>query len=184
MTIYTRTGDTGETGLLGSHRVGKDVPRVEALGTIDELNAALGLVRAEPLPEDLHQLLARVQNELFEVGSELAALDPAARGARSITTAHVQTMEADIDRLDQELAPLSEFILPGGTRAAAGLHFARAVCRRAERRLVALVHQSPEPISPVLVAYFNRLSDLLFMLARAANARAGRADTPRLPEKR
>ncbi len=178
MKIYTRTGDQGETGLVGGPRVGKDAERVEALGTLDELNAALGVVRAEPLPTDLDHLLGRFQNELFDIGAELATLDPVAHGTRTITSNHVQTLEADIDRLEEELQPLTAFVLPNGTRAGASLHLARAICRRAERRIVSLIHHSPEPISPVLLSYLNRLGDLLFVLARVTNARAGRQETP------
>jgi cob(I)alamin adenosyltransferase len=178
MTIYTRTGDGGETGLFGGPRVGKDVPRIEACGTLDELNAVLGLVRAEPLPEAVDRLLQRLQNELFEVGAELATPDPVVHGHRTIGPGHVGAMEADIDRHEQSLPPLKEFVLPSGTRAAAGLHLARAVCRRAERRVVALIRQRDEEISPVLPAYLNRLGDLLFVLARAVNAEAGRPDVP------
>lgn len=177
MKIYTRTGDLGETGLFAGPRVGKDMARVEVFGTIDELNAVLGGVRAESLPEDLDSLLARVQNELFDLGAELATPDPVAHGTRTLTSDDVQALEADIDRLEQELEPLKVFILPTGTRAGAGLHLARAVCRRAERRLVTLIRQSQEPISLVLMAYLNRLGDLLFVLARVANARAGRPET-------
>lgn len=178
MKIYTRTGDQGETGLVGGPRVGKDAERVEAFGTVDELNAALGVVRAEPLPADLDHLLGRFQNELFDVGAELATLDPVAHGTRTITSKHVQTLEADIDRLEEELQPLTVFILPNGARAGASLHLARAICRRAERRLVTLIHHSPEQVSPVLPTYLNRLGDLLFVLARVVNARAGQQETP------
>jgi cob(I)alamin adenosyltransferase len=177
MKIYTRTGDLGETGLFGGPRVGKDMARVEVVGTLDELNAALGLVRAESLPEDLDALLARLQNELFEIGAELATPDPAAQGTRTIGSLHVQALESEIDHFEQEIAPLTAFILPAGTRAAAGLHLARSIARRAERRLVSLVRHSQEPISLVLLAYLNRLSDLLFVLARVANARAGRQES-------
>lgn len=176
MTIYTRTGDSGETGLFGGRRVGKDSLRVETYGTIDELNAVLGLVRAEPLPEHVDRVLERLQHELFQVGAELAAPDPSAGAAPTISPRHVEAVEAEIDRVEAELEPLAQFILPAGTRGAAGLHLARAVCRRAERRLVAAIHDSQEPISPVLVAYLNRLSDLLFVLARRVNAAAGQPD--------
>ena len=178
MTIYTRTGDGGETGLFGGPRVGKDAPRIEACGTLDELGAVLGLVRAEPLPAVVDHLLQRLQNELFEVGAELATPDPVAGGHRTIGPGHVGAMEADIDQHEKALPPLKEFILPCGTRAAAQLHLARAVCRRAERRVVALIRQSDEEISPVLPAYLNRLGDLLFVLARVVNAEAGRPDVP------
>ncbi len=176
MKIYTRTGDSGETGLFGGPRVGKDSPRIEVYGTVEELNAVLGLARAEALPEAIGPLLKRLQNELFEVGAELASPDPAAQGTRTIGPEHVAALEADIDRLEGGLPRLKEFILPGGTRAAAGLHLAAAVCRRAERRLVALRGQSVEEISPTLVAYLNRLSDLLFVLARTLNAQAGQPE--------
>lgn len=176
MTIYTRTGDSGETGLSGGRRVGKDLPRLEACGTVDELNSLLGLARAEPLPEDVERVLGRLQTDLFEVGAELAKPDADARANRTIGPKHVRTVEADIDRIEATLAPLEHFILPAGTRAAATLHVARAICRRAERRLVAAIRQSDEEISPVLVAYLNRLGDLLFVLARSVNAQAGRAE--------
>lgn len=176
MKIYTRTGDLGETGLFGGPRVGKDMARVEAYGSVDELNAVLGVTRAEGLPEEIDRSLARIQHELFEVGAELATPDPPAHGTRTIGPPHVEALEQEIDGLQQTLAPLSQFILPGGTRPAASLHHARAVCRRAERRLVSLVRYATEPISPVLLAYLNRLGDLLFVLARVVNARAGQGD--------
>jgi cob(I)alamin adenosyltransferase len=176
MKIYTRTGDLGETGLFGGPRLGKDAARIEACGTVDELNAVLGLVRAEPLATELVELLARVQAELFEVGAELASIDPVARRTRTIAPQHVQALEAQIDRWEATLPPLRSFILPAGVRAAALLHLARAVCRRAERRLVRLVRSSQEPISLLLLSYLNRLGDLLFVLARVANQQAGGRD--------
>ena len=178
MAIYTRTGDLGETGLLAGPRVGKDMPRIEVYGTVDELNAVLGLVRAEPVGEVIDQTLERVQNELFEIGAELATPDPAAHGTRWIRREHVRALETEIDRWDATLPPLEHFILPAGTRPAALLHLARTVCRRAERRLVTLIRHSEEPISLPLLAYLNRLGDLLFVLARVANAQGGRADAP------
>ena len=176
MKIYTRTGDLGETGLFGGPRVGKDVARVEVYGTVDELSAILGLARAEGLDEDIDRWLERVQNELFEVGAELATPDPVSRGTRTIGPPHIEAMEAEIDRYQQALPPLEHFILPGGTSPAALLHQARTVCRRAERRLVTLLREPSEPVSLVLLAYLNRLGDLLFALARTVNARAGRSD--------
>jgi cob(I)alamin adenosyltransferase len=162
--------------LYAGPRVGKDMPRVEVYGTIDELNALVGVVRAAPLEPEVDRILQRVQHELFAVGAELATPDPAAEGVRWIGPKQVKTLEADIDRHEQGLQALGQFILPGGTPQAASLHLARTVCRRAERRLVTLIRRSDEPISLVLMAYLNRLSDLLFVLARRENARAGGAD--------
>ncbi len=176
MKIYTRTGDDGQTALFGGPRVPKDVARVEAYGTVDELNAVLGLVRTEPLADEIDRVLARIQNELFEVGAEIASPDPVAKGTRTIGQSHVKTIEDEIDRYASGLAPLKHFIIPGGSRGAALLHIARTVCRRAERCLVALVHDDPERVSLALVAYLNRLGDLLFVLARAVNAQGGRPD--------
>jgi len=185
MKIYSRTGDLGETGLLAGPRVGKDIARIEALGTIDELNAALGLVRGEPVSGPIDRLLERIQNELFEIGAELATPDPVTHGTRTLGPQHVKALEGDIDACASSLAPLAGFILPCGVRSAAALHLARTVCRRAERRLVALVRESGGEISLVLLAYLNRLGDLLFVLARAANAAAGVGDVPwRRPEPR
>ena len=133
MTIYTRTGDLGETGLFGGPRVGKDVARVEVCGAVDELNTVLGLARSESVPEDIDAVVLRIQNELFDVGAELSSPDPAASGTQTINQGHVGVIEADIDRIEKGLEPLRQFILPGGTRAAAHLHHARAVCRRTPR---------------------------------------------------
>ncbi len=178
MAIYTRTGDLGETGLFAGPRVGKDMPRIEVYGTIDELNAVIGLVRTEPMDEAIGRILGRVQDELLQIGAELATPDPVAHGTRWIGRGQVRALEEEIDRLDATLPPLEHFVLPGGIRLAALLHLARTVCRRAERRLVTLIRHSEEPISLPLLAYLNRLGDLLFVLARAANAQAGRADVP------
>jgi len=178
MKIYTRRGDDGQTCLPDGTRVPKDAPVLEACGTIDELNSALGLVRAEPLDEQLDRLLEQVQHELFQVGAGVAQYDPPGNATGRIGPQHVQAIEEAIDRFDQELEPLSGFILPSGTRAAAGLHLARTVCRRAERRLLTLSRNSEHEIPPSLTAYLNRLGDLLFVLARATNARAGHADMP------
>jgi cob(I)alamin adenosyltransferase len=176
MKIYTKTGDSGQTGLLGAPRVAKDAPRIEAYGTVDELNAMLGLVRAEPLAAEIDRLLARVQNELFDLGGELAAPDPAKFGLDTLGPRHIAVLEAEIDHFEALLEPLKQFVLPAGSRSAALLHVARTVCRRAERRLVSL--SALEPLSPHLVVYLNRLSDLLFVLARSANRLAGLPDVP------
>jgi cob(I)alamin adenosyltransferase len=175
MTIYTRTGDSGDTDLFGGGREPKNGPRIETCGAVDELNAALGLVRAEAPAEEVDRLLGRIQNELFELGSEIACPQ---HPEHPVTPEHVRRLEAEIDRLEAGLAPLSRFILPTGSRAGAGLHLARTVCRRAERRLVAAISQAPETISPAPLAYLNRLSDLLFVLARHVNAQSGQADVP------
>jgi cob(I)alamin adenosyltransferase len=176
MKIYTKTGDDGETGLFGGPRVRKNCPRIEAYGTVDELNAVVGMARTQGPPADLDGLLCRIQNELFDLGAELATPDPAKFGIAGATEAHVSALEREIDRYEAELEPLKQFILPGGTPAAAALHLARTVCRRAERCVVTLTES--EAISPNTVIYLNRLSDLLFVLARAANRRAGVADVP------
>jgi cob(I)alamin adenosyltransferase len=175
MKIYTRTGDGGETGLPGGRRVAKDAAVPECCGTIDELNATLGLVRAAAPPQDVDALLTRVQHHLLDLGAEVARLGEPAPSGPAIGESHVRWLEEAIDRYEAELVPLSHFILPGGAPAAAALHFSRTVCRRAERRLVALTHETPS-LSPRPVVYLNRLSDLLFVLARTANARAGRPD--------
>lgn len=176
MRIYTRTGDQGETGLFGGPRVRKDVPRIEAYGTVDELNAVLGLSRAAGPPPEIDAVLLRVQHELFVLGAELASPQAGRAAIPTTEPGHVAALEADIDRFEAALAPLKEFILPAGSPAAAHLHVARTVCRRAERRVVALA--AAEPISPTVLQYLNRLSDLLFVLARAANQAAGQADVP------
>lgn len=173
MKIYTRTGDAGETALLGGQRVSKDHLRVAAYGDVDELNAALGLVRAHAGRAQLVRLLARLQRDLFALGAQLA--DPthrvAARKAKAaVTAAHVRRLERAIDAADAELPALTAFVLPGGSPIGALLHHARTVCRRAERSAVSLGRH--EEIDPRLVVYLNRLSDLLFVLARAENQRA------------
>lgn len=176
MKIYTKTGDSGETGLFRGPRVRKDAARIEAYGTVDELNAVLGVVRTESLPAEIDSLLGRIQHHLFDLGAELATPDAAAQGMAMISEAHIRTLEDAIDHHEATLAPLTTFILPGGTRAAADLHLARTVCRRAERRLVTLTAAEGDGISPSPVVYLNRLSDLLFVLARAVNAAAGTHD--------
>jgi cob(I)alamin adenosyltransferase len=178
MKIYTKTGDRGDTGLFGGPRVSKDAPRIEAYGTVDELNSVLGMARAGGVAAEFDVLLAQIQNELFAVGAQLATPDPAAHDTAMIGAPKIQGLEQAIDRFEAGLEPLQQFILPGGTPAAAALHFARTICRRAERRLVTLAHQSAEPIAGDLVIYLNRLSDLLFVMARAVNRQAGCADVP------
>jgi cob(I)alamin adenosyltransferase len=176
--IYTKTGDDGTTGLLGAGRVPKDSLRIEAYGTIDELNAVIGLARSHAIDADLDALLARIQDELFTVGSALADPDLAGPFHSSITTEHGRRVEETIDLLQSELPGLTAFILPGGSPSAALLHLARTVCRRAERLLVKLGHQNGEDVPKPLLVYINRLSDFLFVLARAVNSRAGVADVP------
>jgi cob(I)alamin adenosyltransferase len=176
MKIYTKTGDDGTTGLYGGGRVRKDHVRVEAYGAVDELNAALGLARAETLPAEIDQLLVRIQNELFDLGAELATPQPAARGLTVAGEREIAVLESAIDRFESNLASLKTFILPAGIRAAAALHLARTICRRAERRVVTIAGESSENVSNQLIIYLNRLGDLLFVLARAANAAAKHAD--------
>ena len=174
MKIYTRTGDEGETGLIDGSRVGKDTLRVECYGEVDELNACLGVVRSQHEDEGLDLLLGQVQKDLFALGAQLA--DPQARVAErkpkaAVTAAHVKRLEDAIDTRQESLPPLKAFILPGGSPAGAMLHFSRTVCRRAERRAVALARH--DDLDPLMLVYLNRLSDLLFVLARDANRSAG-----------
>ncbi|HUL02501.1 MAG TPA: cob(I)yrinic acid a,c-diamide adenosyltransferase [Gemmatimonadales bacterium] len=178
MKIYTKTGDGGETGLLGGGRVRKDDPRVAAYGQVDELNAAIGLAIALDPRDFASDILEPVQRDLFTLGAELAAPEPAAReralGGRTIGAPQIEALEREIDAREQTVPPLREFILPGGSPKAAALHLARTICRRAERGVVTLAQRSAVP--PAILTYLNRLSDLLFVLARAANAHAGRPD--------
>ncbi len=174
MRIYTRTGDTGETGLIGGRRVPKDDLRVCAYGTVDELNATLGLARCYVNDEELDHLLERFQNELFDIGAELASPPERASQFQAITDEHIRVMEEAIDHFEEELEPLRQFILPGGTQGSAYLHLARTVCRRAEREVVRLSHASM--VNAVIIRYLNRLSDLLFVMARVCNHRAGVPD--------
>ncbi len=171
MKIYTRTGDDGTTGLLGSGRVLKCAARVEAFGSVDELNAVLGVARAHDAQGWLTGELEALQSRLFSLGAELAAVEPAKLTTiERVADADVAGLERQIDRLEAELPPLKRFVLPAGTPLAAQLHLARTVCRRAERRLVELGQE--ETIEPVLVRYLNRLADLLFVMARWCNRRA------------
>jgi cob(I)alamin adenosyltransferase len=178
MKIYTRTGDGGETDLLGGQRVKKHVPQVEACGAVDELNAWLGLIRTEGIPPDTDQLLEQIQNDLFSAGAELAAGALAEAMVTQVAKPQINRLENAIDRYEAELPPLSGFILPCGTRVGALIHVARTVCRRAERAVVALADVEPGAVAPALRAYINRLSDLLFVLARAENHRSGEKEAP------
>jgi cob(I)alamin adenosyltransferase len=157
--------------------VRKDAPRIEAFGTVDELNAVLGLARTAGLPAAVDATIHRVQNELFVLGAQLAAVDPSIIPMTLIEDGHVAQLEQDIDRLEQAVPPLTHFILPGGSTAAATLHVARTVCRRAERRVVTLAGIEGEQVSPIVIRYLNRLGDMLFVAARAVNASAGLAET-------
>jgi len=168
--IVTRTGDDGTTGLGDGTRVGKDSPRVQAMGDIDELASAIGCVLAEELPAHIATVLVAVQNDLFDLGGEVCI-----PGRSALWDAHIEQVEQRIEALRDKLAPLKEFVLPGGTRAAAMCHLARAVCRRAERSLVALGRV--EGVSELSIRYINRLSDLLFIAARSINAAAARPET-------
>jgi len=175
--IYTKGGDTGETSLFDNSRVSKADARVDAYGEVDELNACLGAVLAAGVDRDLAEAVETIQKELFAVGARLA--DPAARIAARVTKAavgeaEIARLEATIDRLQIELPPLRRFILPGGSLAGALLHVARTVCRRAERRVVGL---GPDAVDPDVLVYLNRLSDLLFVMARSVNGRAGAPET-------
>lgn len=176
MKIYTKSGDGGETGLFGGGRVRKSDERVEAYGEVDEANAAIGAAREAAGDAELAAELARVQDELFCVGAELAS--PHGVKARAVVPAvearWAERLEQAMDRWDRELPTLHQFVLPGGTRAAAALHLARAVCRRAERRVVALAAHAE--VDPAVLVYLNRLSDFLFVAARVANRRAGQPE--------
>jgi cob(I)alamin adenosyltransferase len=177
MKIYTKTGDCGDTGLFGGGRVRKNVLRMETTGTVDELNALLGVARAAGLPSEIDEGVKRIQRDLFAVGAELATTDPARHGTQMVGATEIERLEALIDSHDADLPPLTNFILPDGTAAATQLHLARTVCRRAERLLVSLIDASAEPISGNVLIYLNRLGDVLFVLARAVNHTAGVAET-------
>lgn len=167
--IYTRTGDTGTTGLGDGSRVPKNSARIEAIGAVDELNSAVGAVLAESVPDDVGSVLTRVQHELFDLGGELSI-----PGYTAIDEQHVTQLENNLDEFNADLPPLKEFILPGGAPSAALAHVARATCRRAERQVVKLA--LAEQLSPLPQRYLNRLSDLLFVLCRVLNRSAGRSD--------
>ncbi|HYM80214.1 MAG TPA: cob(I)yrinic acid a,c-diamide adenosyltransferase [Candidatus Limnocylindria bacterium] len=183
MKIYTRTGDDGTTALLGAGRLLKSDVRVEAYGTVDELNAALGSARAQDSGSWLAEPLSAIQSQLFMVGAELAARSSELLAKLDrVGEPEIAALEREIDRLDAELPPLKQFVLPAGTPFATSLHQARTVCRRAERRVVALAQS--ETVAPHVIRYLNRLADLLFVMARWSNQRAGAAEVPWRPEKR
>lgn len=167
--IYTRTGDDGTTGLGDGSRIAKDNARVEAMGAVDELNSTVGLIRTEALPDDIEAFLSDVQHNLFDLGGELSI-----PGYQLVGAEAVAALEKELDELNADLEPLKNFILPGGTRAAAWCHLARSTCRRAERRVVTLSRETDQ--SDVPRRYLNRLSDYLFVLARHLNKAAGETD--------
>ncbi|HEV7822714.1 MAG TPA: cob(I)yrinic acid a,c-diamide adenosyltransferase [Burkholderiales bacterium] len=167
--IYTRTGDAGSTGLADGSRVPKDAPRIEAIGAVDELNSVLGVLLSEELQAPIRICLHGVQHDLFDLGGELSV-----PGHAIMSDAHSIRLESALDAFNADLPALKDFILPGGSRAASLAHVGRTVCRRAERALVALGKH--EPVAPPLLQYLNRLSDLLFVLARTLNRQAGRDD--------
>lgn len=176
--IYTRTGDRGETSLIGGQRVKKDALRVEAYGTIDELNAAIGASASFINNRDLASLLQLIQNELFNIGAELSSLKKLKKDDKlyELNKEKITVLEEAIDLYDSKLPPLRNFILPGGSKTGSLLHLARTICRRAERRLVALARK--EALNENIVVYINRLSDLLFVLARFLNKREGMEEIP------
>ncbi|MEI8213721.1 MAG: cob(I)yrinic acid a,c-diamide adenosyltransferase [Planctomycetota bacterium] len=178
MKIYTKTGDAGTTGLFGGPRVSKDDARICAYGSVDELNAVIGIARSTRLSELLESVLDKVQHQLFSIGAELATPDPDAHHLKWDGTPHVLELEDCIDSLEETLAPLRNFILPGGSPQAAHLHLARTVCRRVEREIVRLGHDSRVSDVSHIIIYLNRLSDLLFVMARVANLHQGVADVP------
>lgn len=176
--IYTRTGDDGATNLAGGGRVGKDDPQVDACGDVDELNSALGAALAAGVVDELAASLRRVQSELLNLGGELSLIG-APEGRRPpqplIQPRHIEALERECDHFNSSLGPLSDFILPGGAPGAAALHLARVICRRAERKVVALSRRVPT--SPDILRYLNRLSDLLFIMARFENRARGVTET-------
>lgn len=175
--IYTRTGDDGTTGISGGERLRKDTPRIQAIGSIDELNSFIGLLASEDLPPDLLAILNEIQHRLFDLGGELSI-----PGHEILAQSAIDHLEQALDRLNTGLEPLENFILPGGTRAASLCHVARSIARRAERDLVSL--QAHDTVSAVAQGYLNRLSDLLFVMARTLNKAGGRKDVLWQQEKR
>ena len=177
MKIYTRTGDTGNTSLFGGQRVPKDALRIDAYGTVDELNSALGAVLSDVSDAELKKVISRIQNTLFEVGADLATpRSIEQKNVRRIKPEDAKELESVIDTIEQRLEPLTSFVLPGGSKAGSGLHVARTVCRRAERAVVRLSRE--EEIGEAILVYLNRLSDLLFVLARWSNKMANIPEIP------
>jgi len=176
--IYTKTGDDGETGLFGGSRLSKDDLRIEAYGTVDELNAVLGLARACKPAAEIDELLGKIQRQLFVIGAELASPDGSVQGMKPTGSPEIADLEQGIDRFEAQLPTLEQFILPGGTSLASQLHLARCVCRRAERCVVALFRSQQIGGPKTVLVYLNRLGDLLFVMAREANRMAECADVP------
>lgn len=179
MKIYTKKGDGGRTGLVGGQRVDKDNPRIEAYGTVDELNALIGVLRCRDLPEEWNRWLGLVQADLFVLGADLATPPDEKTRAERAEEESIRRLEDWIDTIEEENEPLRNFILPGGTDTASVAHFARTVCRRGERAVVRLARL--EEVNPVVLVYLNRLSDLLFVLARGSNRLADRSEEPWKP---
>jgi len=166
--IYTRTGDSGTTGLGDGSRIAKDSPRIDAIGCVDELNSLIGILIAEGVANEQEQWLIDIQHRLFDLGGEMAI-----PGFKSLTDKHIEALEQHLDELNETLPPLQDFILPGGSKQASQCHLARAVCRRTERRVIQLAGQEDEKINPAALKYLNRLSDLLFVMARALAREGG-----------
>ena len=178
MKIYTKTGDTGETSLFGGQRLAKSHLRIEAYGTVDELNAVLGVVRSLDPSSEIDVLVEEIQQHLFVIGAELASPQGSVEGLPPTGAAQIEHVESAIDRFEQQLPELKQFILPGGVPIAANLHLARCICRRAERRIVELSQTQQSNVPQAVLVYFNRLGDLLFVMAREANRYAGSDDVP------
>lgn len=182
--IYTKTGDDGTTGLFGGERVEKDSLRIESYGTVDELNSAMGLARAHGLSIEHDRLVGMIQEQLFVLGADLATPRSERNEKKNslprVTPYDIECLEQAIDSMEEELPPLKHFILPGGSAAGAALHLARTICRRAERHVVSLMHREPG-IGSLPLQYLNRLSDLLFVLARAVNWSTGAEERPWIP---
>lgn len=181
MKIYTKKGDAGETSLFGGTKTRKSNIRISAYGTVDELNSTIGMVLSYSISKQGETILSQVQNDLFVVGATLATPDPQKSRIDQVSHSEIENLEQWIDTLEEELPPLKSFILPGGAGAGSTLHFARTVCRRAERETVQLAES--EDIPPDTIIYLNRLSDLLFVLARYENKQQGEKETPWIPER-